>query len=373
MASRPGEPADDDQPADDGPGGVPPGDGPGEAVGGSGEDEVVLADLVPERVRAARDGASPDRLAELEAKIAQAIARSRAPATLRAYRSDWADFVLWCDSVGLEALPAGAGTVAAYVAELADPGDDRAPRAVSTIERRLAAIGQAHTVAKQANPAREPLVAETMKGIRRTLGVAQDHKRGLTPADLRAMVAGLGDRLIDHRDRSLLLVGFAGGFRRSELVGIDVDHVAEHPEGLLVALVRSKTDQEQAGRRVEIVYGNSADTCPVRAWRRWLEESGIGDGPAFRPVDRHGNISANRLSAQAVGIVVKRHTARLGHDTRDFAGHSLRRGMATTAARNGAAERTIMRATGHTATETLRGYIEEGEQFSDPASGYLDL
>ncbi|HAS09001.1 MAG TPA: integrase, partial [Acidimicrobiaceae bacterium] len=148
---------------------------------------------------------------------------------------------------------------------------------------------------------------------------------------------------------------------------------AEHPEGLLVALVRSKTDQEQAGRRVEIVYGNSADTCPVRAWRRWLEESGIRDGPAYRPIDRHGNVSANRLSAQAVGIVVKRHTARLGHDTRDFAGHSLRRGMATTAARNGAAERTIMRATGHTATETLRGYIEEGEQFSDPASGYLDL
>jgi site-specific recombinase XerD len=354
---------------------IPPAGGGGGplVVTGPGDDGEVLDELLPDRVRAARDGASPARLAELEAKIARAVARSRAEATLRAYRSDWADFVCWCDQVGLDALPASLATVAGYVAELADPPDDRAPRRVSTIERRLAAIGEGHKVAGHPNPARGALVAETMKGIRRTLGVAPTQKRGVSTADVRAAVAELGDRLIDDRDRLILLLGFAGGFRRAELVGLDVADVAVHPEGLLVQLRKSKTDQDQAGRRVEIVYGAQATSCPVRAWRTWLDRARITDGPVFRPIDRHGNLSPKRLSAQAVAIVIKRHMRRLGYDTTDFAGHSLRRGMATTAARNGAAERTIMRATGHTATETLRGYIEEAAQFTDPASQYLDL
>jgi integrase len=125
--------------------------------------------------------------------------------------------------------------------------------------------------------------------------------------------------------------------------------------------------------RIEVVYGADTLTCPVRAARRWLDLARLTDGPLLRTIDRHGNVSGRRLSGQAVGMVVKRHMGRLGYDSPDLAGHSLRRGMATTAARNGAAERTIMRTTGHTATETLRGYITDAEIFTDPGSGYLGL
>jgi len=189
---------------------------------------------------------------------------------------------------------------------------------------------------------------------------------------VKAAVAGLPPGLAGHRDRLLLTLGFAGGFRRSELAGITVADVEQVAEGLLVHLERSKTDQEGKGRRVEIVYGTDAATCPVRAWRTWLAASGIVTGPVFRRVDRHDRL-LGPLSPQGVALVVKRHMGRLGHTTGDFAGHSLRRGHATTAARNGASERTIMRTTGHTSTQTVRGYIEDGELFSDPASKYLGL
>jgi integrase len=135
----------------------------------------------------------------------------------------------------------------------------------------------------------------------------------------------------------------------------------------------SRRQTRNAPGAPEIVYGVHPATCPVRTYRRWLDRAAIVTGPVFRPVDRHGNVRPTRLTPSAVATIVKRHMQPLGYDSRDFAGHSLRRGMATTAARNGAAERTIMRATGHTATETLRGYIEEAERFTDPASKYLDL
>jgi len=148
--------------------------------------------------------------------------------------------------------------------------------------------------------------------------------------------------------------------------------VEEVPEGLLVRLVRSKADQEAAGRRVEIVYGTDAATCPVRAYRAWLGVSGITEGPILRRVGKGGRL-LGPLSAQGVAMVVKAHMARLGYAASDFAGHSLRRGHATTAARNQASETTIMRTTGHTSTATVRGYIETGELFSDPSSSYLGL
>jgi len=334
----------------------------------------VLPELAPSAViDTVAAAASPERLAALEAKVAAAITRGRADATLRAYRSDWADFSTWCRTVGVAFLPAHPGTVASYVAELADPPDDRRAAAVSTITRRLAAIGEGHKVAGHPNPCTDQLVRETMKGIRRMLGVAPRQKKGVSTADVRAAVAPLGSGLLDTRDRLILLLGFAGAMRRSELVGLDVDHVEEVDEGLLVHLGRSETDQEGRGRRVEVVYGSDAATCPVRAWRGWLATAGIAEGPVLRPVDRHGRLGAQRLSAQAVGMVVKRHMARLGYRSADFAGHSLRRGHATTASRNGASERTIMRTTGHTSTTTLRGYVEDGELFADPASRYLEL
>jgi site-specific recombinase XerD len=315
----------------------------------------------------------PDRYLELQSKAAQMATAARTPSTLTAYRSDFGDFTEWCRHLQLVALPATPATVATYLTDLAQPSDDRAPLAVSTIERRVAAISVAHQLVHESNPCRDPIVAETMKGIRRLLGTAPVQKQAVTPADIRAAVTRTGDRPIDVRDRLILLLGFASGMRRSELANLQTSDIVSAPEGLLIQLRRSKTDQEGRGRRVEIVYGNDETTCPVTAYRRWQRTSPHANGPVLRRVDRHGNIGAAGLTPQAVAIVVKRHMSALGHNINDFAGHSLRRGNITTASRNGASEHTIMRTTGQKSLATMRGYIEDAELFTDPASGYLGL
>lgn len=316
---------------------------------------------------------APERLALVEAAVAKAISRGRAPATIRAYASDWTDFANWCTTLGVQALPASPGAVAGYVSELAFPPEERATLAVSSITRRLAAIGQVHSVAHHPNPATDALVREAMRGIRRSLGVApRRQKRAVATADIRAALSSLGDSAAELRDRAVLLLGFATAMRRSELAGLEVCDIEEVPEGLLVHLGRSKTDQEAAGRRIEVVYGSDPRTCPVRAYRTWLAGAGISEGPAFRQVDRHGRIGGP-LSGEGIASIVTRRMGALGYPAGEFGGHSLRRGHATTAARNGASERTIMATTGHTSTATLRGYIADGELFSDPASSYLGL
>lgn len=334
-----------------------------------------LVDVVSQQLAEVRDGASPERIAELEAKIALAVQRSRSESTMVAYRSDWRDFETWCAALALPCLPAAPGTVAAYLAELADPGDDRAPLAMSTIQRRVASIGEAHKSAGLLNPCADPLVKQVTKGIRRTIGVApKNRKSGLSTADIRAIVNGLdGTRLIDLRDKAILLVGFATALRRSELVALDLDDVENHPEGMIVHKRRSKTDQEAAGRRIEVAYGEQIITCPVRAARTWIDEAGISAGPVFRAVNRHGQVGEDRLSDRSVANIVKKHVQRLGYESRDFAGHSLRRGFSTEASRNGASERTITATTHHASTKGLQPYIEEAEVFQDPPSRYLGL
>jgi len=340
-----------------------------------GAESTGQHELVSQQLTEARDGASPERLAQLEAKIATAVRRSRSEATLTAYRSDWADFETWCDGLGLPCLPAQPGTVAAYLAELADPSDDRDPLAMSTIQRRVAAIGEAHKSAGHLNPCADPLVKQVTKGIRRTIGVAPKHRKsGLSTADIRAIVTTLdGARLIDVRDKAILLVGFATALRRSELVALELGDVENHPEGVIVHKRRSKTDQEAAGRRIEVAYGEQIVTCPVRALRSWIDAADIEIGPIFRPVNRHSQIGLRALSDRAVANVIKKHVSRLGYDSRDFAGHSLRRGFSTEASRNGASERTIAATTHHTSTKGLQPYIEEAEEFQDPPSRYLGL
>jgi len=197
--------------------------------------------------------------------------------------------------------------------------------------------------------------------------------RPVTVPELRTMVKGLGIDPAGCRDRALLLLGFAGALRRSELVGLDVADVTEGTDGLTVRLRRSKTDQEGAGRTVGIPYGSNPATCPVRAWRAWLEVSGVAEGAAFRPVDRHGHIGGTRLSAQAVALVLKRHAARAGIDPGEVAAHSLRAGLATSAAAAGVPERVIAEQTGHRGTAMLRRYIREGSLFRENAASAVGL
>jgi integrase len=306
-------------------------------------------------------------LAEIAADARDYVAASRAENTTRVYRTGWAQFTAWCDEHGVIALPAGPETVACYVADLA-----KAARP-ATIDLRLAAISAAHRAAGHDSPTKEEAVRLVRRGVRRTLGTAQRQVHPVTVPDLRTMLQGLGTDPAECRDRALLLLGFAGALRRSELVGLDVADLTEGADGLTVHLRRSKTDQEGAGRTVGIPYGSKQATCPVRAWQAWLEVSGIIEGPAFCPVDRHGHIGTTRLSAQAVALVLKRHAARAGLDPSEVAGHSLRAGLATSAAAAGVPERVIADQTGHKGTSMLRRYIREGSLFRENAASAVGL
>jgi len=305
-------------------------------------------------------------LAELTER-ARAYARSsKAANTLRAYESDLRHFGAWCDARGLHAFPAEAETVALYLTDHAEC------LAISTLRRRLAAISEAHQAARFPNPTIDPAVRITWAGIRRTHGKASDAKEAAVTEVVAAMVVPLGDRLIDVRDRAVLLLGFAGALRRSELSALDVGDVEETGEGLRISVARSKTDQEGDGHTVGITYGSNPPTCPVRAWRGWLERSGLQDGPAFRRLS-NGRVTLERIAGDGIARMVKRRAKAAGYAPDLFSGHSLRSGFATTAARAGVAEHRIMRQGRWMTSQAMRGYIQEGELFVDNPSAKLGL
>jgi site-specific recombinase XerD len=330
------------------------------------------------------DPSIPDHLREA---LAANLRASRADNTVTAYASDVRHFAAWCaaegqtfnpgDSTqGVAFQPATPVTVASYITDIAEGGPDRAPLSVSTIGRRLAAIAAVHDHHGYLSPTKHPLVVQARGGIANRKGTAPKRKRAITTANVRAAIAGMGDRVIDLRDRALLLVGYGGGFRRGELSALDVGHVEiTEGVGVRVWVARSKTDQAGEGRWVSIECGENPDTCPVEALTAWLDHlaaAGITTGALFRQVDRHGT-AGERLGGKGVARVVKRHMARIGLDADDFAGHSLRRGLATTAARGGASDRTIMASTRHAKVDSLTPYVEEGRAFHDTASRYLGL
>ena len=326
----------------------------------------MVAALIPTPVQPEHTGAAA-LLVPID--LARAYAQNaKAPATRRGYASDWRSFESWCNRMALPSLPADPRTVALYIANLADSHKP------ATIGRHLAAIAARHKARGYESPAsmRHGAVASVWHGIRRTHGVAQDAKAPVLITDLRAMVGKLRPGLIGIRDRALLLVGFAGAFRRSELVGLNTEDMQFTGDGLVVSLLRSKTDQEAAGRKVGIPYGSNPDTCPVRALRAWQEASGIDAGPLFRSITRHGRIQG-RLSGYAVALVVKWYAGAAGLDAAKFAGHSLRAGLATSAAIAGASERSIMNQTGHRSTAMLRRYIRDASLFRENASASVGL
>lgn len=295
------------------------------------------------------------------------MAHAKADNTVKAYRKDWDSFCQFCSAAGFISLPASVGTVVAYLTVQAEN------HKVSTLERRIASISQAHQAGGYPTPTSNIQVRVLMQGIRRTKGTTQNGKAPAVTSDIKAMVANLPDNLLGIRDRALVLIGFAGGFRRSELVALDVEDLEFHREGLVINIRKSKTDQEGQGRRIGIPYGSCCDTCPVRSLQLWLEESGIAIGPVFRSVNRHGNLQAGRLSDKAVSLVIKKYAAAAGLDSNKYSGHSLRAGLATSAAMAGASERQIMKQTGHKSEAMVRKYIREGSLFNDNAACSLGL
>jgi len=301
---------------------------------------------------------------ELAADFAKA---SKAKATQDAYASDFRIFDSWCRPRGLRALPATAESVCAFLADEAAAG-----KRASTLGRRLAAVRYFHRAASYETPTNDEKVKAVLSGIRRTIGAAPVRKKAAT-ADIVIAMAPTAATLRDLRNRAIILLGFAGAFRRSELVGLDVGDVQVTRDGLVVTIQRSKTDQLGEGQKVGIPRGRHAGTCPVKALAAWLELAGIADGPIFRGVDRHGRILPGRLTAQSVRLVVQRVAEAAGLDPAQFAGHSLRAGLATSAAMAGAEERDIMRQTRHTSVVVARRYIRDGSLFRNNAAATAGL
>lgn len=282
--------------------------------------------------------------------------RARSESTLRSYRTDWADFTRWCTANALLSLPATSETVASYIAAQAES------HKASTIQRRLSSISQCHQVRGYDSPTRNELVRSVLKGIRRTIGTAPNEKAPLLAGDIRDMVAALPTTLIGKRDRALLLIGFAGAFRRSELVALNVDDAEFTSDGLIIALRRSKTDQEGRGRKIGIPALPSSDACPVRALHEWLDASRITTGPIFHSVAIGGRLQPGRLSPRAVALVIKRRLSE-DRDATKFAGHSLRAGFVTSAAMGGANLKAIMKQTGHRSLEMVLRYTRDASLF----------
>lgn len=316
-----------------------------------------------------RDPGDGDLLARLLAQ-AEAIFRScRAGSTLRAYEHDWKQFRIWCEQNRLVPLPASTEAVILYATDLTRNQGKK----WNTLSRRLAAISQLHQRAGFDSPTATWPMKQFLAGLRRELGVAPVRKKPVLVADLKQIVGALPDSTLGKRDRALLLVGFTGALRRSELIGLDVEDLENVREGLIVHIRRSKTDQEGEGRKVGIPRSADQATCPVSALEQWIAAAGIGSGPVFRVMNRHGHVLAKRLSGEGVAMVVKRAVEKLGYDPAAFSGHSLRAGLATSAAAAGKGERAIMNQTGHRSVTTVRRYIRDGNLFRENAADGLGL
>ena len=318
--------------------------------------------------------AAAGTLAQLAVEGSELEANNRARSTRRAYVGDFAHFADWCSTVSIPALPASPEAVYLYVAALVADAN-AAGYSVATLERRLAAVTYVHEVnGHAASPARHVKVRELMADIRRTYVGPPDKRDPLTTTQLGAMVAALDlTTLAAKRDRAVLLVGYAGAFRRAELASLTLAQLARRGDGYVVSLGRTKTDQETKGRIVGIPAFAGSALCPVAALDAWLHAAQIHDGAVFRRVTRYGTIAATALSAASVALIVKRCASGAGIPPSRLAGHSLRAGHATTAAANGAPDRVIMAQTGHRSFDTLEGYIHPGKVLRENSARYLNL
>ena len=292
----------------------------------------------------------------------------RSENTRIAYRKGWLNFSTWCASAGRASLPCTPDTLSLYIV-----GQARSGRLPSTIAQRIAAVVAAHFAAGYASPSTAD-VREVLLAIQRRMGRAPKHaKAALSVEDLRLMLPVCGEGSRGARDRAVLLVGFASGLRRSELAGLDLADVKVRPEGLVVRVVRSKTDQNGAGRLVGVHRGRHRLTDPVRAYTAWLVERGDWAGPLFPQLTMPGDaVTHKRMDGRAVAAIVKAAAERAGLDASRYGGHSLRAGCATAAAANGASDLAIMGRTGHRSVAMVGRYVRHGSLFAvDPLAGAL--
>ena len=312
---------------------------------------------------------SHEDIAATDAAAAARVFRnaSRAESTWRAYEHDWRVFVHWCVGNGHDPLPASPRTLEMFLATQAMPAGGRAPYSLSTIERRRAAVRLMHLGAGHPSPHASPEVVELMRGIANTLGAAPKRKVAALDNDICRMAAACDlNTLVGLRDKAVLLFGFAGAFRRSELVGLDLKHLDAHSRGYRVVIVSSKTDQAARGQEIAIPRQPGSAFCPVEALDAWLRGADIHEGPVFRRVFKGGRrIGPTSLSGTSVAAIVKRGALAIGVDPRLYAGHSLRRGWLSSAAANREDVYRMTAQSRHRDIRSVLAYVERETAFDN--------
>tara|TARA_Y100000741_G_scaffold347398_1_gene314646 strand:+ start:51 stop:1007 length:957 start_codon:yes stop_codon:yes gene_type:complete len=292
------------------------------------------------------------------------LQNSKANNTVRAYKSDFNDFELFCVKNGFKSLPSEPTIVSLYLTHLSTKNIK-----ISTLKRRLVSIGVIHKLKGHYLDSKHPSIIENLMGIKRRKGSIQRGKKPLLISNLKKVINVIDQQKNEEikklRDRSILLIGFSGGFRRSEIISLNYDDLNFVNEGLKITLIKSKTDQFSEGSIKGLPYFKNSEYCPVISIQNWLRISKIKSGALFRRFSKGSKISENRLTDQTVALIIKEYLELAGIDSKNYSGHSLRSGFATSAAESVADERSIMAMTGHKSTEMVRRYIKEANIFKN--------
>ena len=297
---------------------------------------------------------------------------SKANNTVRAYKSDFNDFGIFCAQNGFKSLPSDPKIVSLYLTYLSTKDAK-----MSTLKRRLVSIGVIHKLKGHYLDTKHPAIIENIMGIKRRKGSFQKAKKPILINSLKKIINVIDQQkkkeIKKLRDRSIILIGFSGGFRRNEIVSIDYDDLDFVPEGLKITIRRSKTDQFGEGFTKALPYFDSSQYCPVVSLKKLLDLSKINTGPVFRRFIKGSKLSENRLTDQTVALLIKEYLDLAGIDSKNFSGHSLRSGFATSAAESGVEERSIMSMTGHKSSEMVRRYIKEANLFKNNALNKIKI
>jgi len=297
---------------------------------------------------------------------------SKAKNTVRAYKSDFNDFGLFCVKNGFKSLPSEPKIVSLYLTYLSTKDAK-----MSTLKRRLVSIGVIHRLKGHYLDTKHPSIIENIMGIKRRKGSIQKGKKPILISHLKNLIDVIDQQnnqdIKKLRDRSIILIGFSGGFRRNEIVSLDYDDLDFVEEGLKIQIRRSKTDQFGEGSVKALPYFDSSKYCPVVSLKNWIEISKIESGPLFRRFIKGSKLSENRLTDQTVALLIKEYLKLAGIESKNYSGHSLRSGFATSAAESGAEERSIMAMTGHKSTEMVRRYIKEANLFKNNALNKIKI
>jgi len=300
------------------------------------------------------------------------LQNSKAKNTVRAYKSDFNDFGLFCAQNGFKSLPSQPKIVSLYLTHLSTKDAK-----MSTLKRRLVSIGVIHRIKGHYLDTKHPSIIENIMGIKRRKGSVQKGKKPLLISNLKEIINVIDEQKNEEikklRDRSIILIGFSGDFRRNEIVSLDYDDLDFVPEGLKITLRRSKTDQFGEGSVKGLPYFDNSQYCPVVSLQKWINAAKIHSGPLFRRFTKGSNLSENRLTDQTVPLLIKKYLKLAGIDNKNYSGHSLRSGFATSAAEFGAEERSIMAMTGHKSTEMVRRYIKEANLFKNNALNKIKI